>query len=64
MEYCDGRKKVEGKWVLGKEERHAIPRRFWDKNGELYPSNEWHDAFYGPHEDHRRTGRDDGCCGK
>ncbi|KAJ5973364.1 hypothetical protein N7481_010574 [Penicillium waksmanii] len=64
VEYCDGRKKIEGKWVLGKEERHAIPRRFWDKNGELYPANEWHDAFYGAHEDHKRTERDNGCCGK
>lgn len=55
VEYCDGVKRERGKWVLGnKEEVHLIPRRFWDKDGQLYPASEWHDAFYGEHRDYKR----------
>ena len=34
-----------------KGERHLIPRRYWDRNGEEYPANYWHDMIYGIHSD-------------
>lgn len=48
VEYCDGRR--TGGW-FGREERHCVPRRYWDRNGDEYPANQWHDIVYGVHED-------------
>lgn len=53
VEYCSGRGYVggSGKWRFGKGERHCVPRRYWDRNGEEYPANHWHDIIYGAHGD-------------
>lgn len=64
VEYCDGRKIERGRWISKREEKHVIPRRFWDKNGELYPAGDWHDAFYGEHDDYKKSWRCGGDCGK
>ncbi|KAJ5935544.1 hypothetical protein N7466_005091 [Penicillium verhagenii] len=44
VEYCAGR--GEG------SEKHYVPRRYWDRNGNEYPANYWHDIIYGEHDDH------------
>lgn len=46
VEYCDGWRK-EGRF--GRMERHFVPRRYWDRNGDEYPACYWHDAVYGAH---------------
>lgn len=33
-------------------EKHYVPRRYWDQNGNEYPANYWHDIIYGEHDDH------------
>ncbi|KAJ5804862.1 hypothetical protein N7474_010749 [Penicillium riverlandense] len=52
VEYCSARGDSGG-WRRGgsKESRHYVPRRYWDRNGDEYPSNHWHDIVYGAHED-------------
>lgn len=51
VEYCSGRG-YAGRtgWRFGKGERHFVPRRYWDRNGEEYPANHWHDIIYGEHD--------------
>lgn len=52
VEYCSARGDSGG-WRRGgqKESRHCVPRRYWDRNGDEYPSNHWHDIVYGAHGD-------------
>ncbi|KAJ6084277.1 hypothetical protein N7486_011077 [Penicillium sp. IBT 16267x] len=52
VEYCTARGK--GGWVRPKKgtEKHYVPRRYWDQNGNEYPANYWHDIIYGEHDDH------------
>ncbi|KAI9933487.1 hypothetical protein ASPWEDRAFT_174649 [Aspergillus wentii DTO 134E9] len=51
VEYCDGdRERERG----GRRRRHLIPRRYWDRNGEVYPAGCWHDAMYGAYCDRVR----------
>lgn len=52
VEYCTARGK--GGWVRRKKgtEKHYVPRRYWDQNGNEYPANYWHDIIYGEHDDH------------
>lgn len=46
VEYCDGWWKG-GRY--GRMERHFVPRKYWDRNGDEYPASYWHDAVYGAH---------------
>lgn len=46
VEYCDG---WRSGGRFGKVERHFVPKRYWDRNGDEYPACYWHDAVYGAH---------------
>lgn len=48
VEYCTGGRS-RGKF--GRPEVHFVPRRYWDKHGNEYRANMWHDVVHGVHED-------------
>ncbi|KAJ5579975.1 uncharacterized protein N7459_005960 [Penicillium hispanicum] len=50
VQYCSA-KGAGGLMRVVRGERHRVPRRYWDRNGEEYPANQWHDMIYGVHAD-------------